>query len=82
MVEVSRSKHFEKVVRKITDELLKLKLKKQIAKIVADPEVGKPMRYARKWTRELYIPPFRLAYEYSKEENKIVFLDLYHKDEQ
>jgi len=40
------------------------------------------MRYARKGTRELYIGSYRLAYAYIKDKNKLVFLDLYHKDEQ
>jgi len=40
------------------------------------------MRYVRKGTRELYIGPFRLSYAYLKDENKIIFLDPYHKDEQ
>ena len=40
------------------------------------------MRYARKGTRELYISPFRLSYLYLKEEDKIIILDLYHKDGQ
>jgi len=40
------------------------------------------MRHARKGTRELYIKPYRLSYAYIKEENKIIFLNLYHKDEQ
>jgi hypothetical protein len=40
------------------------------------------MRYSRKGTRELYVPPFRIAYSYIKEENVLIFLDLYHKDEQ
>jgi mRNA-degrading endonuclease RelE of RelBE toxin-antitoxin system len=35
-----------------------------------------------KGTRELYIGSFRLSYAYLKDENKIIFLDLYHKDEQ
>jgi len=51
-------------------------------KIIQNPDVGKPMRYARKGTREVYIKPFRLSYAYISEEDKIIFLDLYHKDEQ
>ena len=47
-----------------------------------NPEVGKPMKYVRKGTREVYIGSFRLSYAYINEENKIIFLDLYHKDEQ
>ena len=75
----------------------RIQIKKQIAKLVLNPEVGKPssasvrelfangriqMRYARKNTRELYIPPFRLSYAYLKEEGKIILLDLHHKDKQ
>ena len=40
------------------------------------------MKYARKNTRELYIKPLRLSYSYIKEEDKLIFIDLYHKDEQ
>nr|AAU82856.1 hypothetical protein GZ1D1_43 [uncultured archaeon GZfos1D1] len=40
------------------------------------------MKYARKGTRELYVGSFRLSYAYLKDEDKIIFLDLYHKDEQ
>ncbi|HLD02320.1 MAG TPA: type II toxin-antitoxin system RelE/ParE family toxin [Candidatus Nanoarchaeia archaeon] len=82
MVEVTHSDHFEKIVGKISDKMLKTKVKKQIKKIIANPEIGKSMKNVRKGTREVYIPPFRLSYEYSKDENKIIFLDFYHKDEQ
>lgn len=82
MVSVLFEASFEKTIRKIKDEMLKLKVKKQIAKIIENPEIGKPMRFNRKGTREVYIPPFRLSYTYLKEENKIIFLEVYHKDEQ
>ena len=82
MVDVEFDDIFEKAYKKIKDLALKLRVKKQIAKIVESPETGKPMRHDRKGTREVYIHPFRLSYAYLKEENKIVFLDLYHKDEQ
>ncbi|KAF5432460.1 mRNA-degrading endonuclease RelE, toxin component of the RelBE toxin-antitoxin system [Candidatus Methanophagaceae archaeon] len=62
--------------------LLKNELKIKLKKILENPEIGKTMRYARKGTRELYIGSFRLSYVYLKSENKIIFLDLYHKDEQ
>ena len=61
---------------------LKTQVKKHIQKIIDNPEIGKPMRYNRKGTREIYIQQFRLSYAYIKEEDKIIFLDLYHKDEQ
>ena len=82
MVDVEFDNLFEKAYKKIKDEALKLRVKKQIAKIIELPEIGKPMRHDRKGTREVYVPPFRLSYAYLKEEDKIVFLDLYHKNEQ
>lgn len=72
---------FKKQVIKL-DIPLRKKIKKQILKIIADPQVGKPMQYARKGTLELYIPPFRLSYMHIKDEDKIVILAFYHKDEQ
>lgn len=80
MLSVDYGQHFLKLVCKIKDPLTKEKVKKQIAKIVENPETGKPMRYARKGTREVYVLPYRLSYLYLKD--RIIFLDLYHKDEQ
>ena len=74
--------YFEDTIRKIKDAALKERVKKQISRIILSPDVGKPMRYTRKGTREVRIKPFRLSYTYFKSEDKIVFLDLYHKDEQ
>ena len=82
MLNIDYSPDFFKKIEKIKDNGLKERVKKQIAKIINFPEVGKPMMYARKGTREVYIPPFRLAYIYIKDENKLVFFDFYHKDEQ
>ncbi|MCK4937715.1 MAG: type II toxin-antitoxin system RelE/ParE family toxin [Methanosarcinales archaeon] len=82
MVTIAYNLSFEKKVRKIKDQVLKLKVKTKILKIIDSPEIGKPMRYSRKGTREIYISPFRLFYLYIRDEDKIIFLDLYHKDEQ
>ncbi|MFB6246797.1 MAG: type II toxin-antitoxin system RelE/ParE family toxin [Candidatus Pacearchaeota archaeon] len=67
---------------KVKDKDLKSKVKSQVRKIISDPEVGKPMKYGRKGTRELYVKPYRLSYLYLKKENKMVLLDVYHKDKQ
>ena len=64
------------------DNSLKIKVRKQIKKIINDPLVGKPMRNVRKGTREVRVKPYRLSYYFSKEDNVIVLLDLYHKDKQ
>ena len=82
MVTVAWHPHFEKTVRRIKDAGLKERVKQQILRIIDDPTIGKPMRYSRKQTREVYIPPFRLSYWYDKPRDTIVFLALYHKDEQ
>ena len=55
---------------------------KQVKKISENPEVGKPMRYGRKGTRELYVPPSRISYSFDKQAELLIFLDIYNKDEQ
>ena len=82
MLNIEYRDNLLKAISKIKDKSDKEKIKKQIHKIIKNPEIGKPMRYARKGTRELYIGSYRLAYAYIKDKNKLVFLDLYHKDEQ
>jgi len=69
---------FEKNFRKIKDSSVKEKIITQISKIKDNPEVGKPMRYERKGTMELYISPFRLSYKL--EGDTVYILALYHKD--
>ena len=80
MVDVIFDPIFEKEFKKVKDPILKEKIIKQISKIKDYPEVGKPMRYDRKGTRELYIPPMRLSY--AVQEDAVYILALYHKDEQ
>ena len=75
-------KKFSEIFYKIKDNSLKTKIIKQIEKIKINPEIGKPMRFNRKGTRELYISPFRLSYEYLKDKELIYILDFYHKDKQ
>lgn len=82
MVNVLFDPVFEKQVKRMKDIALKTKVKKQIAKLVENPALGKPMRYSRKGTREVYVPPFRLSYHYDKQRDELTFLDLYHNDEQ
>jgi len=81
MVTVAYHPHFEKTIRKINDAQLKERVKQQIVKVINDPSTGKPMRYCRKQTREVY-PPFRLSCWFDKRKDTLVFLALYHKDEQ
>ena len=80
MVKLIFDSHFKKNFKKIKYHLLKKKIIKQISKLKDNPEIGKPMKYTRKRTRELYIKPYRLSYKI--EDNVIYVLDLYHKDNQ
>jgi len=82
MLNIQHSDSILKAISKIKNKSDKEKIKKQILKIIKNPEIGKPMRYARKGTRELHIGSYRLAYSYLKDENKILLLDFYHKDKQ
>jgi len=81
MVNVKTSDHFEKILNKI-DNTLKIQLSKIVSKIISNPKIGKPMRFGRKGTREMYVGHFRLSYLYDKGADTIYLLNLYHKDEQ
>ncbi|MBD3203672.1 type II toxin-antitoxin system mRNA interferase toxin, RelE/StbE family [Candidatus Woesearchaeota archaeon] len=82
MLDIEYKSNFLKKIKKIKDNSLKEQIKKQVEKVIENPKVGKPMRYSRKGTRELYISPYRLAYAYIEQNNKLIFLDVYHKDKQ
>ncbi len=79
---VERTDRFVKIFAKIKDSAGKERALEQVRKNMSTPEIGKPMRFDRKGTREVYVPPFRLSYAHIPEEDKIIFLDLYHKDKQ
>jgi mRNA-degrading endonuclease RelE of RelBE toxin-antitoxin system len=80
VVEVIFDPVFKKNFTKIKDNTIKERIIKQVAKIKDNPNLGKPMMYDRKGTREFYIPPFRLSY--AVEGDIVYILALYHKDEQ
>ncbi|MGD9161250.1 MAG: type II toxin-antitoxin system RelE/ParE family toxin [Desulfobacteraceae bacterium] len=82
MVRVDYEPRFKLTIQKIKDVSFEKKVKKQIIKIIENPKIGKPMRYSRRGTRELYVKPFRLSYLYIENEDRIVLLDLYHKKKQ
>lgn len=82
MVNVTHTEEFKQTFSKIKDDLLKERIIKQIEKIKKNPEAGKPMRYSRKGTRELYLTPFRLSYEYLEGKDTVNILELYHKKHQ
>jgi len=79
--EIIRANNFLRQLKKIDKSMLD-KIEKLVIKIINEPEIGKPMRYDRKGTREVYTPPFRLNYIYDKDRDILIFLDIYHKDKQ
>jgi mRNA-degrading endonuclease RelE of RelBE toxin-antitoxin system len=82
MVKVEFDDNFVRNVSKIKDSSIKERLEKLFFKIKENPEIGKPMRFSRKGTREVYVGSFRLSYIYIKEQDLIKILELYHKDNQ
>ncbi|MGK0209212.1 MAG: mRNA-degrading endonuclease RelE of RelBE toxin-antitoxin system [Patescibacteria group bacterium] len=81
MKKAIQSSKFQKIISKL-DKSQKIILKKLIHKILENPLIGKPMRYERKGTREIYMKPFRLSYEYDQNAEILTFLHLYHKRHQ
>jgi len=79
--EIIRAPSFIQQIKKIDDSLIK-RVQKLIIKIINDPKIGKPMRFDRKGTREVYVPPFRLSYSYDKKKDILYLLEVYHKNEQ
>jgi len=78
MVEIIYTDIFSKEFHKIKDHLLKEKIKKQLQKIIENPEIGKPLRYNLKGERSIYIKPYRLVYSF--QENTIILLKFHHRD--
>jgi mRNA-degrading endonuclease RelE of RelBE toxin-antitoxin system len=67
MVEIKEiiwTQKFEDEFKKVKDASVKERVKKQIEKIIINPEVGKPLRFGLKGERTVYIKPFRLIYSF------------------
>lgn len=78
---IKKSKEFEKSFDKL-DNSLKIKAVKLVEKIISNPNIGKPMRYDRKNSRELYLKSFRVSYCLYEKECVLLFLEIYHKKKQ
>ncbi len=81
MPTVKESDRF-KLAKSRLDKSYLMRLKKLVEKIIANPQIGKPMKYDRKDTREVYLKPFRVSYAYDKNEDILIFLNVYHKKKQ
>jgi addiction module RelE/StbE family toxin len=56
------TKTFERELKRVKDRAFKDRVKRQIEKILENPEAGKPLRFELKGERSLRIPPYRLIY--------------------
>jgi len=72
---ITPSNTFKKNIKRL-NEFDRDKLEKQIKKIIANPNVGKPLKYKR-GERSLYIKPFRLIYAVRGDE--IILLKFGHR---
>ncbi|MGC8505287.1 MAG: type II toxin-antitoxin system RelE family toxin [Thermoplasmata archaeon] len=68
---------FEHEVKKVTDKKIKDRLEKNIKRIIENPEIGKPLRYALKGERTIRIVPFRLIYAING--NSLILLRFEHR---
>jgi len=75
---IEESDNFVKTFNKL-DKIFQKRVAKLIQKLIENPATGKPMRYGRRGTREVYIKPFRLSYIYLQKERQITLIDIYHK---
>jgi len=75
-MKVTRSPTFIKQTKHLDSFWLK-KLRKQITKIMNNPNIGKPLRYSR-GERTLYLKPFRIIYATRGDE--LIFLKFDHRN--
>lgn len=75
ITKITRSSYFVKQIKHLDNFLLE-KIKKQIVKILQNPQIGKPLKYKR-GERSLYIKPFRLIYAIRGDE--LILLKFNHR---
>ena len=62
ITEVIWTRKFERELRKLGDKTVKDRVKDRIEKMLDNPETGKPLRFALKGERSIYVPPYRLIH--------------------
>ncbi|QRF76482.1 addiction module toxin component, YafQ family [Thermoplasmatales archaeon] len=77
--EIVYTSKFEHDVKKVKDKSFKEKIQKQIIKILENPEIGKPLRYALKGERTVRVSPYRIIYAVQR--NKLILLRFEHRKE-
>jgi mRNA interferase RelE/StbE len=62
-MDVEYTDEFARTIRTLRDEKVRLRVKKTIARLMANPLCGKPLRYELQGKRSIRVPPFRILYE-------------------
>ncbi|MBI5332897.1 MAG: type II toxin-antitoxin system RelE/ParE family toxin [Candidatus Aenigmarchaeota archaeon] len=73
------TEQFERNIKSVKDSGLKNKAKKQIEKIIKNPETGKPLRYVLKGERTVYVKSFRIIYAIDRD--NLIFLRFMHRND-
>ena len=60
---VEYTDEFARSIRTVRDGKVRLRIKKMVDKVIADPHCGRPLRYDLQGKRSLRLPPFRIIYE-------------------
>ena len=68
---------FERELKRLKDKAVKARVKKQIEKILENPEAGKPLRFELKGERSINIRPYRLIY--ATQDDTLYLLRLEHR---
>jgi mRNA-degrading endonuclease RelE of RelBE toxin-antitoxin system len=80
MVEIRNliySNKFERDFKKIKDNSMKDRLRKQIQKLADNPESGKPLRYGLKGERAVRIKPYRMIH--TIQDDNLILLRFEHR---
>jgi addiction module RelE/StbE family toxin len=70
---------FKNDIKHVKDKGLKERLRKQIEKVAANPNFGKPLRYSLKGEWSIYLKPYRLIYVVEGE--TLILLRFEHRKE-
>lgn len=62
ITEVVYTNLFEREAKHLKDRVVMARLNKLVEKIKIDPTIGKPLRFALKGERTVYLRPYRLIY--------------------
>ena len=76
---IAYSVEFERAIRRWKkDRKLFHDVERQMAKILREPHIGKPLRYSLKNRRRVHVGSFVLIYEFHA--NELRFIDFVHND--